>query len=63
MELFTNNLKKRRETADLQIKRDEYLKKVFVNPAEALDFENDIIEENLGLLLISNEIHQNVEMS
>ena len=63
MEIFQSNLKKRREYADNQIKRDEYLKKVFQDPAEAQDFEDDVIEHNLNLLLISNEVHSNVEIS
>ena len=63
MEIFQSNLKKRREYADNQIKRDEYLKRVFQDPAEAQDFEDDVIEHNLNLLLISNEVHSNVEIS
>ena len=39
------------------------MKEVMQDPSKAVDFENDVIEENINLLLVSNEAHANVEIS
>ena len=39
------------------------MKRVLIDPTEAVDFDNDVIESNLNVLLISNEAHQNFEIS
>ena len=48
---------------DKYIKRGEYLKEVMNDPTKAENIEEDIIDENLNMLLISNEDHANYEIS
>lgn len=43
------------------IERDEYLKKVMEDPSKAVNFEEDVIEENISLLFFNNEAHANIE--
>ena len=63
MDNFIDKLTQQREIMDKTIKRDEYLRTVMLDPSKAIDFEDDVIEENIGLLLVSNEAHANVEIS
>ena len=48
---------------DKNVKRGEYLKEVMSDPTKAVNIEEDIIDENLDILLISNEDHANYEIS
>ena len=45
------------------MEREKYLKNVFNDPTKAVDFDNDVIEQNLDFLMISNEYHQDVVLS
>ena len=48
---------------DKVVERDEYLRKCIADPSVAENFEEDVLEENLDLLLLSNEAFENVETS
>ena len=48
---------------DKVVERDEYLRKCIADPSTAENFEEDVLEENLDLLLLSNEAFENVETS
>ena len=60
---FCKNITQERVSMDKYIKRGEYLKEVMNDPTKAENIEEDIIDENLNMLLISNEDHANYEIS
>ena len=62
MAYFTQTLRSKRVVIDEEVDRGNFQRECLVDPTKALNYEEDVIDPNLDLLLNNPEVYNKVEI-